>query len=93
MAAPGQGQLKFLPQLLFRNVLVPILESVQMGDEHLEYSKPRGMSGNFEHKIKLDGTWQVVLQGKEVEIPSNLRCMSIKMKTHFVYEASKEWDL
>eukprot|EP00973_Karenia_brevis_P025680 3542689-Karenia_brevis.AAC.1 len=30
MAAPGQRQLKALPQLMFRSVLVPILESVQM---------------------------------------------------------------
>eukprot|EP00973_Karenia_brevis_P054012 7502108-Karenia_brevis.AAC.1 len=81
MAAPGQRQLKSLPRLLFRNVLVPMLESVQMGGEHLENTKPRGSSGNFEHRIKLDGAWQVILQGKEIEIPSShLRCMTIKLR-------------
>eukprot|EP00973_Karenia_brevis_P045518 6303921-Karenia_brevis.AAC.1 len=80
MAAPGQRQLKSLPQLLYKSFLIPVLESVQMGSELLEYTKPRG-SGNFEHRIKLDDTWQVILQGKEIEIPSShLKCMAIKLR-------------
>eukprot|EP00973_Karenia_brevis_P076511 10629054-Karenia_brevis.AAC.1 len=67
MTPPGQRQYNALPQLLFKNVLAPILESVGMGDEHLEYTKPRGDSGNFEHRVKLDGEWHVILQGLAAE--------------------------
>eukprot|EP00973_Karenia_brevis_P066261 9210499-Karenia_brevis.AAC.1 len=65
-----------------------------MGSEHLEYTKPRGSSGNFEHRVKLDGVWQVILQGKEIETPSSLlKCMAIKLRVHFHYDGNKEWDL
>eukprot|EP00973_Karenia_brevis_P014429 1966307-Karenia_brevis.AAC.1 len=72
MTPLGQRQYKSLPQLLFRNLLIPMLESVQMGDEHLEYKKPGGNSGNFEHRIKMDGSWQVILQGMAMEIQDGL---------------------
>eukprot|EP00973_Karenia_brevis_P087076 12075520-Karenia_brevis.AAC.1 len=62
--------MKTLPQLIFKDVIKPLLTSQQMEpSEFLKYIKPVGNSPNFEEQLWIQGSWVTLCQGKLTEDP------------------------
>eukprot|EP00973_Karenia_brevis_P031496 4345777-Karenia_brevis.AAC.1 len=98
LAPPSHRQMKTLPQLLFRDVIKPLLSSQQMEpEEFLKYTKPIGSSPNFEQQVWLQGGWITLCQGKLVEDP--VMCTTyvlLSIRSTMPYDTdggAAEWDV
>eukprot|EP00973_Karenia_brevis_P053189 7394636-Karenia_brevis.AAC.1 len=90
--------MKTLPQLIFKDVIKPLLQSQQMEPaDFLKYVKAVGNSPIFEQQLWIQGAWVTLCQGKLTEDPIlGTEYVLLSCRSTMQYGAENEvaeWDV